>query len=125
MEGGLGRPLEEFANAGSIAQGIGGGDRSWAEGRMPGGPASGEASHVGGNRRFGAARGGRITSYNVCYTKLLRPASLRKFLAEQIKTLGTSACPPYHLAIVIGGTSAELTMKTVKMASTHYYDALV
>ena len=46
------------------------------------------------------------------------------FLKENILTLGTAACPPYHLAIVIGGTSAELTMKTVKLASTKYYDAL-
>ena len=46
------------------------------------------------------------------------------FLKEKILTLGTAACPPYHLAIVIGGTSAEQTMKTVKLASTHYLDAL-
>ena len=46
------------------------------------------------------------------------------FLKEKILTLGTAACPPYHLAIVIGGTSAELTMKTVKLASAHYLDAL-
>ncbi len=46
------------------------------------------------------------------------------FLKEKVLTLGTAACPPYHLAIVIGGTSAELTMKTVKLASTHYYDEL-
>src|SRR5579883_1138478 len=46
------------------------------------------------------------------------------FLKEKVLTLGTAACPPYHLAIVIGGTSAELTMKTVKFASTKYYDAL-
>jgi len=46
------------------------------------------------------------------------------FLKEKILTLGTSACPPYHLAIVIGGTSAELTLKTVKLASTKYLDAL-
>ncbi len=46
------------------------------------------------------------------------------FLKEKILTLGTAACPPYHLAIVIGGTSAELTMKTVKLASTKYLDAL-
>ncbi len=46
------------------------------------------------------------------------------FLKEKILTLGTAACPPYHLAIVIGGTSAELTMKTVKLASTKYYDTL-
>jgi fumarate hydratase class I len=46
------------------------------------------------------------------------------FLKEKVLTLGTAACPPYHLAIVIGGTSAELTMKTVKLASCKYYDAL-
>jgi fumarate hydratase class I len=46
------------------------------------------------------------------------------FLKEKILTLGTAACPPYHLAIVIGGTSAELTMKTVKLASCRYYDDL-
>ncbi|HVX36609.1 MAG TPA: fumarate hydratase [Hyphomicrobium sp.] len=46
------------------------------------------------------------------------------FLKEKVLTLGTAACPPYHLAIVIGGTSAELTMKTVKLASTHYLDGL-
>lgn len=55
---------------------------------------------------------------------LLNPDSLMKFLDEKIKTIGTSACPPYHLAIVIGGLSAELTLKTVKMASTKYYDSL-
>jgi fumarate hydratase class I len=49
---------------------------------------------------------------------------LLAFLKEKILTLGTAACPPYHLAIVIGGTSAELTMKTVKLASTKYYDGL-
>jgi fumarate hydratase class I len=46
------------------------------------------------------------------------------FLDEKMRTLGTAACPPYHLAVVIGGTSAELTMKTVKLASTHYLDGL-
>jgi fumarate hydratase class I len=46
------------------------------------------------------------------------------FLKEKILTLGTAACPPYHLAIVIGGTSAEMTMKTVKLASARYYDSL-
>ena len=55
---------------------------------------------------------------------LLNPASLLKFVGEKIKTLGTAACPPYHLAIVIGGTSAENCLKTVKLASTKYYDAL-
>ena len=46
------------------------------------------------------------------------------FLKEKVLTLGTAACPPYHLAIVIGGTSAEMTMKTVKLAFCHYYDEL-
>jgi len=55
---------------------------------------------------------------------LLNPESLRKFLDEKIRTLGTSACPPYHLAVVIGGTSAEACLKTVKMASARYYDNL-
>ena len=49
---------------------------------------------------------------------------LLAFLKEKILTLGTAACPPYHLAIVIGGTSAELCMKTVKLASARYLDAL-
>ena len=55
---------------------------------------------------------------------ILSPASLAKFLETKMKTLGTSACPPYHLAIVIGGTSAELTLKTVKLASTKWLDTL-
>jgi fumarate hydratase class I len=55
---------------------------------------------------------------------ILNPASLAKFLETKMKTLGTSACPPYHLAIVIGGTSAELTLKTVKLASTKWLDGL-
>ena len=55
---------------------------------------------------------------------VLNPAKLVDYLATRIKTLGTSACPPYHLAIVIGGTSAELCLKTVKLASTRYLDAL-
>lgn len=55
---------------------------------------------------------------------LLNPASLEKFLTEKMKTLGTAACPPYHLAFVIGGTSADANLKTVKLASTKYYDTL-
>ena len=55
---------------------------------------------------------------------LLNPKSLETFLLEKMKTLGTAACPPYHLAIVIGGTSAETCLKTVKLASTKYLDAL-
>ena len=55
---------------------------------------------------------------------LLNPESIKKFFAEKIKLLGTAACPPYHLAIVIGGTSAETTLKTVKLASCRYLDQL-
>jgi fumarate hydratase class I len=55
---------------------------------------------------------------------LLNPASLENFLVEKMKTLGTAACPPYHIAIVVGGTSAEACLKTVKLASTGYYDSL-
>ena len=55
---------------------------------------------------------------------ILTRERLLAFLKEKVLTLGTAACPPYHLAIVIGGTSAELTMKTVKLASCKYYDAL-
>jgi fumarate hydratase class I len=55
---------------------------------------------------------------------ILSPERLLKFLETKMKTLGTSACPPYHLAIVIGGTSAEATLKTVKLASTKWLDTL-
>jgi len=55
---------------------------------------------------------------------LLNPATLVKFLAEKAKTLGTAACPPYHIAFVIGGTSAEACLKTVKLASAKYLDHL-
>ncbi len=55
---------------------------------------------------------------------ILSPQQLLSFLEGKIRTLGTSACPPYHLAIAIGGTSAELTLKTVKLASTRWLDTL-
>ncbi len=55
---------------------------------------------------------------------LLNPATLIPFLVEKMKSLGTAACPPYHIAFVIGGTSAEKNLLTVKLASTHYYDDL-
>ena len=55
---------------------------------------------------------------------VLNPESLTKLLTDKIAGLGTSACPPYHLAIVIGGLSAEMTLKTVKLASCHYLDTL-
>ena len=55
---------------------------------------------------------------------LLDPDKLAPFLVAKMKTLGTSACPPYHIAFVIGGTSADLNLKTVKLAAAHYYDGL-
>tara|TARA_B100000029_G_scaffold1433_1_gene1795 strand:+ start:123 stop:1751 length:1629 start_codon:yes stop_codon:yes gene_type:complete len=55
---------------------------------------------------------------------LLNPESMMKFLEEKVRTLGTAACPPYHLAVVIGGPSAEFTMKMVKLASCRYLDTL-
>ena len=55
---------------------------------------------------------------------LLNPKSLEKFISDKVKTLGTAACPPYHLAIVIGGTSAEMNTHTVKLASCGYLDDL-
>lgn len=55
---------------------------------------------------------------------LLTPGKLKDYLVEKMRTLGTAACPPYHIAFVIGGTSAESTLKTVKLASTKYYDGL-
>lgn len=55
---------------------------------------------------------------------ILNPGTLVPFLVEKMKTLGTAACPPYHIAFVIGGTSAEKNLQTVKLASTHFYDNL-
>lgn len=55
---------------------------------------------------------------------VLTPDRLLPFLEEKMKSLGTAACPPYHLSVVIGGTSAELNLKTVKLASTRYLDGL-
>ncbi len=73
------------------------------------------------------AKGGGSANKTFLYQEtkaLLNPESLRSFVAEKIRTLGTSACPPYHLALVIGGLSAEFTLKTVKLASCHYLDDL-
>jgi fumarate hydratase class I len=73
------------------------------------------------------AKGGGSANKTYLYQEtkaLLTPGKLEAFLVEKMGTLGTAACPPYHVAFVIGGTSAELNLKTVKLASTHYYDAL-
>lgn len=73
------------------------------------------------------AKGGGSANKSYLYQETkatLNPSALEAFLAEKIKTIGTSACPPYHLAIVIGGTSAEDCLKTVKLASTKVLDDL-
>ena len=73
------------------------------------------------------AKGGGSANKTFLYQetrRVLDPERLMAFFDEKIRTLGTAACPPYHLAIVIGGLSAELNLKTVKMASTKYYDEL-
>ena len=73
------------------------------------------------------AKGGGSANKTFLYQEtkaLLNPKSLLTFVAEKIRTIGTSACPPYHLALVIGGMSAEFTLKTVKLASCHYLDDL-
>lgn len=73
------------------------------------------------------AKGGGSANKSFLYQKtksLLNEKSLEEFIREKIKDLGTAACPPYHLALVIGGTSAESTMAVVKKASAGYYDEL-
>ncbi len=62
--------------------------------------------------------------YQETKARIQNPGTLVPFLVEKMKSLGTAACPPYHIAIVIGGTSAEKNLLTVKLASTHYYDEL-
>jgi len=75
---------------------------------------------------FVAKGGGSANKTNLFQqTKaLLTPEKLENFLIEKLKSLGTAACPPYHVAFVIGGTSAEANLKTVKLASAKYYDQL-
>ncbi len=62
--------------------------------------------------------------YQETKARIQNEGTLIPFLVEKMKSLGTAACPPYHIAIVIGGTSAEKNLLTVKLASTHYYDTL-
>ena len=62
--------------------------------------------------------------YQETKARIQNPGTLVPFLVEKMRSLGTAACPPYHIAFVIGGTSAEKNLLTVKLASTHYYDAL-
>jgi fumarate hydratase class I len=73
------------------------------------------------------AKGGGSANKTYLYQEtraVLNPEKLLAFIESKVKTLGTSACPPYHLSIVIGGTSAELTLKTVKLGSTKWLDEL-
>ncbi|MGO9116506.1 MAG: fumarate hydratase [Desulfomonilaceae bacterium] len=73
------------------------------------------------------AKGGGSANKTVLYQEtkaLLNPSALEKFLVEKMKTIGTAACPPYHLAFVIGGTSAEDCLKTVKLATSKYLDGI-
>ncbi len=73
------------------------------------------------------AKGGGSANKTFLYQEtkaLLNPDSLLKFVGDKLRTLGTAACPPYHLALVVGGLSAELTLKTVKLASARYLDNL-
>ena len=73
------------------------------------------------------AKGGGSANKSFLYQEtkaVLNPASFMSWLDEKLRSIGTAACPPYHLAIVIGGTSAEHTVKTAKLASTHYLDEL-
>jgi fumarate hydratase, class I len=73
------------------------------------------------------AKGGGSANKSFLYQEtkaVLNPASLLAFLDEKLRSLGTAACPPYHLSIVIGGTSAEFAMKAVKLASARYLDGL-
>ena len=73
------------------------------------------------------AKGGGSANKSYLYQEtkaVLNPAGMARFLEEKIRTLGTSACPPYHLAIVVGGTSAEFALKTAKYASARYLDPL-
>ncbi len=73
------------------------------------------------------AKGGGSANKTFLYQEtraLLNPSSLEKFMVEKMRTLGTAACPPYHLTFVIGGTSVETCLKTVKLASTKYLDSL-
>jgi len=73
------------------------------------------------------AKGGGSANKSFLYQEtkaVLNPASFMTWLDEKLRSIGTAACPPYHLAIVIGGTSAEHTVKTAKLASTKYLDSL-
>ena len=92
-------------------------------------PAQIELHAVGGDeyRFLFIAKGGGSANKTFLYQEtkaVLTPEKLTAFMKEKMKTLGTAACPPYHLAFVIGGTSAEFNLKTVKLATAKYLDEL-
>ncbi|MFO8048963.1 MAG: FumA C-terminus/TtdB family hydratase beta subunit [Desulfosudaceae bacterium] len=85
------------------------------------------ATHGDEYRFLFIAKGGGSANKTFLYQKtkaILNPASLETFLKKELSNIGTSACPPYHLAVVIGGTSAEANLKTVKLAAAGYLDQL-
>ena len=87
-------------------------------------------THAGHENRYDflfMAKGGGSANKSFLFqetTTLLKPETFARFLDEKLRMIGTSACPPYHLAVVVGGTSAEYTLKTAKLASAHYLDDL-
>jgi fumarate hydratase class I len=92
-------------------------------------PAQIELYATGGDayRFLFIAKGGGSANKTYLYQEtraVLTPGSLTAFMKEKMKSLGTAACPPYHLAFVIGGTSAEFNLKTVKLATAKYLDDL-
>ncbi|MBI4600867.1 MAG: fumarate hydratase [Planctomycetes bacterium] len=92
-------------------------------------PAQIDIQAAGGHeyRFLFITKGGGSANKSFLYQEtkaLLNPDAFYRWVDEKIRTLGTAACPPYHLAIVVGGTSAEATMKTVKLATAGYLDAL-
>jgi fumarate hydratase class I len=89
--------------------------------------AEGEGDYDGAYKFLFIAKGGGSANKSFLFQatpSILTHDRMLAFLKEKVLTLGTAACPPYHLSIVIGGTSAEMTMKTVKLASTKYLDTL-
>ena len=86
-----------------------------------------EATAGGAYKFLFMAKGGGSANKSFLFQEtkaLLNPEGLSRFLDEKLRSLGTSACPPYHLAVVIGGTSGEHTLRTAKYASAHYLDHL-
>ena len=87
-------------------------------------PAKGDPSY----KFLFMAKGGGSANKSFLFQEtkaVLNPDGMMKFLDEKIRSLGTAACPPYHLAIVVGGTSAEHALKTAKYASAHYLDSRI